>query len=377
MMNSCFPGALGRRDLPGLIFVTLTLALVTWSGVAGAAATRTTAQARHYAYVANFGGKSVSAYLIDAATGHLKWIGKATTGTVPSSIAVDPSGKYAYVANMNGSVSQYTIDPHGRLKPMSPATVASWEYALSVTVDPLGKYVYVANGSDTISQYIIGPHGRLKPMSPATVATGAKSLSIAVDPSGKYAYVVNYRGNSVSQYTIGSKGRLMPMSPTTVVAGRKPGFVTVDASGKYAYVANESGSVSQYAIGPKGRLSPMSPATVAAGSMPVSITVYPSGKYAYVANFGATNNDDGNLSQYRVGANGTLTPMTPPTVMAGVNPVAIAVAPSGRYAYVANFASDTISQYIIGPHGRLEQMRSATVGTDTNPRSICTTGPSK
>ncbi|MDA8089176.1 MAG: hypothetical protein M0Z61_02975, partial [Nitrospiraceae bacterium] len=74
-------------------------------------------------------------------------------------------------------------------------------------------------------------------------------------------------------------------------------------------------TVSQYRIGAGGALTPMTPATVAAGSGPYSVTVDPSGKYAYVTNAGGDA-----VSQYTIGAGGALTPMTPPTAAAGTTP---------------------------------------------------------
>ncbi|MGB5312575.1 MAG: hypothetical protein WBN38_10940, partial [Polyangiales bacterium] len=51
----------------------------------------------------------------------------------------------------------------------------------------------------------------------------------------------------------------------------------------FAYVANgTSGDVSQYSIGTDGTLSPLAPATVRAGEAPNSIAVAPSGTFAYV-----------------------------------------------------------------------------------------------
>jgi 6-phosphogluconolactonase (cycloisomerase 2 family) len=77
---------------------------------------------------------SVSTYVVDAAAGRLKYIGKVAAGTSPFSVAVDPSGRYAYVANLNSAnVSQYTIGANGALTPMATATVAAEASPRSVT----------------------------------------------------------------------------------------------------------------------------------------------------------------------------------------------------------------------------------------------------
>lgn len=58
-----------------------------------------------------------------------------------------------------------------------------------MAVDPTGRYAYVANhGASNVSQYTIGASGGLSPMTTATVATGAEPCSITVDGSGSYAY---------------------------------------------------------------------------------------------------------------------------------------------------------------------------------------------
>ena len=94
-----------------------------------------------------------------------------------------------------------------------------------------------------------------------------------------------------------------------VAAGTNCYSVTVDPDGKYAYVANSaSNTVSQYTIGADGSLTAMTPATVATGFYPIFITIDPTGKYAYVV-----NTDSDSISQYTIGANGSLAAMTPAT----------------------------------------------------------------
>ena len=50
-------------------------------------------------------------YTIDATTGALTSMGTIAAGTDPVSVAVDPSGKFAYVTNSGSNdVSMYTIN---------------------------------------------------------------------------------------------------------------------------------------------------------------------------------------------------------------------------------------------------------------------------
>ncbi len=340
-----------------------------------------------YAYVANQGG-TVSQYKIGL-DGALTAMSPATVESVSGEdaffITTDPSGKYAYVVNYTlgstvpGAVSQFTIGPKGALTPMSPASVGSGSQPSCIAVDPSGKYAYVTNSNDdTVSQYTIGSNGALTPMSTATVGTGSYPSSITVDPSGKYVYVTNEDGYNVYQYTIGSDGALTPMNPAYVwVAPNAPTSITVDPLGNYVYVTAYgdayAGSVSQYEIGPNGALTPSSnPPAVGAGGLPNSLTIDPLDKYAYVA-----NSWDGTVSQYTIGANGVLSAMTQPTVKAGGLDLSVTVAPSGKYVYVTDGDPNTVSQYKIGSNGALTPMNQSTVGAGLDPRSIVTVGIQK
>jgi 6-phosphogluconolactonase len=166
-------------------------------------------------------------------------------GTGANFIAIDPSGKYAYVANLNGnSISEYAIAANGTLSPLTPATVTTTN-PRSIAIDPKGPYVYVANGTSelnstvgqSVSQYTIAGTGALTPMTPATVAAGIGASSVTVDPTDQYVYVANRGsvspytpGSTVSQYVIGATGGLTPLGTATVAAGTAPAAVAVSTA---------------------------------------------------------------------------------------------------------------------------------------------------
>ena len=59
------------------------------------------------------------------------------------------------------------------------------------------------------------------------------------------------------------------------------------------------------------------------------LVVTPDQRFAYVSNYGATT-----VSQYAVGANGILTPLSPATVTVGASPYGMVVNPDGTRLYV-------------------------------------------
>lgn len=162
----------------------------------------------HFAYVTNALDNTVSVYEINVATGSWIFSGGVATGKKPGSVAVDPSGRFVYVVNTNdNSISQYTKDADGSLKPMMPATVDAGVAPNVIALHPSGKYAYVVNYNGSILQYSVGVNGSLVPMRPATAKAVIGSNAIKILPSGQYAYVTNYIGN-VSSFSIGTDGLL-------------------------------------------------------------------------------------------------------------------------------------------------------------------------
>ena len=337
-----------------------------------------------FAYVADrgcpdtFTGR-VSMFTIDPSTGALSSAGTPvdTGDFTTNSVAVDPSGKSVYVANEGtgdigdtaGSVSMYAINPATGALTSIGTPVASGDFGpASVAVDPTGKFAYVANtGSDadgaplfcgSVSTFgIDGSTGSLT-SSGIIFAPGAGPPSpgscspqwVAVDPTGKFAYVVNEGGltpTSVSMYQVDAMNGALTFTGVIAVAGRAVSL-TLAPSRKFAYVAdggsNSDGSpgvnISIYSVdGSTGALSSMG--TIAAGLFPRSIAIDPLGKFAYVANLGSND-----ISVYSInGTTGALTPIG--TTDAGLSPTSIIVHPSGKFAYVTNSGSNDISMYSI------------------------------
>lgn len=215
------------------------------------------------------------------------------------------------------AVSMFTVDScDGAFTPLSPASVGTGYSspqdmnAEEMVADPSGRFAYVANlvsnASDkaTISMYTIEPStGTLKATAPATVPTGFLPQGIAIDPSGRFVYTANSDDNTVSMFTINqTTGVLTPMSPATVAAGWSPGFVTIDPTGRHAYVSNrDDGTISMYNISQTtGVLTPMTPATVSGGpGGSFGVAIVPSGKFAYAPD---PDSIDNRVAEYTVDA---------------------------------------------------------------------------
>jgi DNA-binding beta-propeller fold protein YncE len=314
--------------------------------------------AGRFAYVANGDSADVSGYRIDSTTGALTPIpGSPVPAEVgPRSVAVDPRGRFVYVTSTGsvvppllGNVSGYTINStSGELTPVpgSPFPLPEGWVPQSVAVDPSGRFVYLANrsgfpsGSDNVSGYTIASTtGALTPITGSPFPAGLGPSSVAVDPSGTFAYVANlgsespFGGGNVSGYTINStSGALTPIPGSPFPAGSVPDSVAVDPSGRFAYVANSfvfvgGNSVSGYTIdSTSGALTPISGSPFPAGLVPKSVAVDPSGRFAYVANGGRFPRP-GNVSAFTIDSTtGSLTPIPGSPFPTGATPVSVAVA---------------------------------------------------
>jgi 6-phosphogluconolactonase (cycloisomerase 2 family) len=343
-----------------------------------------------FVYVANSNSNNVSGYRIDAATGALTPISGSpfAAGLTPFSVAVDPTGKFAYVANegdnegKGGNVSAYTIDPTtGALTAISGSHGDAGLAPISVVVDPTGKFAYVANSiSNTVSGYTIDPTtGALTTISGSPFTTGYFPASIAVEPTGRFAYVANFGDNNVSAYTINpATGALTPISGSPFTAGSNPFSVAVNPTGKFAYVANTySNNVSGYRIDPTtGALTAIAGSPFAAGSQPGSVTVDPTGKFAYVANTDNVNPSSG-VSAYTIDpTTGALTAISGSPFPAALDPISVAVDPTAKFAYVANFVSFNVSAYTIDPNtGALTAISGSPFAAGSYPHSVAVARP--
>jgi DNA-binding beta-propeller fold protein YncE len=235
-----------------------------------------------------------------------------------------------------------------------------WAHALSAHAASLYTTI---NSNATVQQFDIGTGGLLASKSPPTVSTGAAPDGITINQTGTSLY--NPGGGSVSQFDVGAGGLLAAKSPPSVVSGGGA-RIGISPDGGSLYVPNGT-TVGQFDVGAGGLLTPKAPATVAAGSTPLAVAVSPDGKSAYVANTGSNS-----ISQYDIGASGALTPKSTPTVATGATPVWISISPDGKSVYTPSYGvgNTTVSQFDVGAGGLLTPKSTPTVTVGASPAGI-------
>ena len=130
--------------------------------------------------------------------------GRGTTG-----IAVDPGEHFIYTANTTDyTVSAFTINTGGVLTGIvgSPYFLATGAAPSTLAVDTTGKFLYVATtGSPTgiwgfsISS-VPGSAGELTPVTGSPFSLSVGNLFMVMEPRGQFFYIGNHAGN-ISGYT--------------------------------------------------------------------------------------------------------------------------------------------------------------------------------
>jgi DNA-binding beta-propeller fold protein YncE len=338
-------------------------------------------------------------------------------GTNPRSVAATPSGKFLYVANSgSGDVSAYTIAATGALTPIdcgggtgcNGAKFTAGGSPTSLIVDSTGNFVYVANRGAIVAFAIHASTGVLLRLgcgggagcSGSDFAAGVDPFAIAADPLGRYVYVANLSGGDLGGNV--SAFRMNPVtgalsktacvgaagvcSGSNYVSGVAPFAIAVDPTGSFVHAVTQpsttTGTFSSVAaftinaadgallranctnLGFGPACSANIPENFTVGGNPSAVGTAPSGKFVYAATTTGVSayslNPDSTLDRIDCGGGPGCNALDFGT---GVNGVGIAFDTAGGYAYVLNLISDGVAVFTI----------NATTGVLT--RVDCGAGP--
>ena len=391
------PHKLGSTGV-SILLVLATLAACGGGGGGGDGGGSTAAPPRSnvaglvYVRTSDLSG-DVSAYTIDASTGALSpAVSRAIARGFSIPSTSDPSGRFAYVLNYGtGKIFAYAIDPEtGEFSEVagSPFGAGTPSHSSSfLTVDPSGKFAYVANYR-TVSVYAINTStGALSEIAGSPFAVGlpvetdVPENHVSIDPSGKFAYVA-HQGDSIWAYALNaSTGALseIPGSPFATGIGSRPYHVTFEPLGRFAYAVRTGGvpSLLAYSVnGATGALSEVagSPFEVKAfpDSLGLHLSFHPSGRFAYVVSINARNYSTSTVAVYAINAdNGALSEVPGSPFTARQYPQSVTVDPSGKFAYVGNRLDASVSAYTINPaSGVLSEIAGSPFAAGNLPESV-------
>lgn len=174
------------------------------TGISGVAQDLTVDPFGHYVYATFTGaaGVEVAGYSRDQTTGALTALPNSpfgnTGGNDSQGIRITPSGAFAVIANSStNNVSVMSVAAAtGTLTDIAGSPFAAGANPLAIAVDPTSKFAFVANeGDNTLSAYMMDSGGNLTAISGSPFAVGGQPQGVTVDPSGKFVYVATADGN--------------------------------------------------------------------------------------------------------------------------------------------------------------------------------------
>jgi 6-phosphogluconolactonase (cycloisomerase 2 family) len=357
---------------------------------AGSSGTLVLHPGRRFLYVVNGGGgNSISAFAI-ADSGALSLVSGSpfAAGTGPSSMTVHPSGRFAFVVAAAAKlVYVYSIAAAtGALTEVVDYRIATGAGPGAFNLNSGGRFAYVPNAGDgSVSGYSVDQStGKVTAVPGSPVAT-----SIALQgrglfhPSGRFLYIdgTGVSGSAVAAFSIDPQsGALTPLSGSPYVTGVAAAALSMDPAGKLMYVATRSpadtGSIAMFRIDPTTGSLIVLASSIALTPAPTSLSVDPSGKFVYAA-----SSSSNQLYSFSVDATtGALIPLArSPIIRTGERPSLLSVESSrgrvtpsvfaSKFAYVANFADNTISQYLINAQGMPAEVGPA-FAASSGPRSL-------
>jgi DNA-binding beta-propeller fold protein YncE len=197
-----------------------------------------------------------------------------TTGSFPTAAAIDPAGKFLYVAFTYqlgyttalpgpGGVSVFPINADNSLG--TPVTVNVGRNPMGVVANT--KFAYVIDQDSATTQNLLGfsvnaTNGSLTPLAGVTInpgnvvstgyASGTMPAGIIEDSALAHLYVTDQTGNQIIGYSVAASG--VPSQVGTAKTEAAPIGMAIDASGKYLYVANSTaGTIGGYTFGSNGQ----------------------------------------------------------------------------------------------------------------------------
>ncbi len=362
----------------GALTAVLTEGLVGQAGGGLVSFTTSSAPVKYtptFAYITNSGNNSITEYNITGG-GLTQLKGSPITDTNgPQASVATPDDEFFYTGNTNGSISEYSIGKTGALKKLtgSPITGLTNPVALAARiVDTVScgpyNWVYAADPTaNVLDVYNFDPTtGALTPSDTGQGTGGNGPDAIAVDPFGAFTLLVNTGSDDfyIGQPCVGFL--------SSVGTGTSPVAMLIDPSNQFVYVANSGdGTVSGYALTlASPYLTPLSGSPWTVGTTPSALVTDPWGSYLYVANSGSDT-----ISAFTIDPlSGALTAISGTFPTAG-SPSALAVSNNGNLLYVTDKDIGELQQFTINADGTLTSAGGGGVGTA--PTSVTTIGTYK
>jgi 6-phosphogluconolactonase len=310
----------------------------------------------------------INQYAVDYDSGALTTIGTpVAAGNDPVALVPSPNGLFIYVINhLDSTVQEFAVQGDGSLVSKNIYKI-NGTLPTSIAIDPTGKFLYVTFTYQTgYSATTPGPGGvAIFPVnsdnslgSVSTVNVGNNPVGVSVSYFNHFVYVLDQEPSPAATILGFSQnattGALTPIAGTTIttVAGKTvatgyaagviPSAIAEEPTARFVYVTDQAANqLIGYVVQTNGSLVPMVNGPFAAGLFPVNLTIDPRGRLLYIVNYNA-NSVQGYAIDTATGTPSNAVGAFGTTV--GTGPSCVAIDPAlGVYLYTSNFLDNTIS----------------------------------
>jgi 6-phosphogluconolactonase len=273
-----------------------------------------------------------------------------------SGIALDPSGQFAYVSGgfgLPGRLCGFMIDPVTQawtpVTPPGAKPAAVGTNPRTVAIEPSGRFVYVAGDlNGTISGFAIDPvTGVPTPLPGSPFATGGElPIPVVIDRSGRFMYVGQSAGSfdgSIAVFAINATTGVLshiPGSPFPNAANfGRIAALALSPDGRFLFTGGSA--LATYAVNP----GTGAPTRIASRSgYYYGLAVDPTGRFLF-----GPDDTDGLLKGFSIAADGALAPAGQPQKIGSVTRATTAIVSAADLVYVGNAATGDIYGFRINP----------------------------
>lgn len=276
-------------------------------------------------------------------------------------LAFSDDNEWLFAVNAgSNSISSFKVGNNGELTLMSTAnTKGTTPVSLSVH----NKLLYVLNrGTDNISGFSIGGNGELSYITGSTQALSGSAVDapqVAITPDGNWVVVTEKATNMLGAFRIKNDGSVNPGKFSNAAAPTPFGF---DFSRGYMIVSNAvggaagAGSASSHIIKNDGSIKSINGAVANQQGAPCWVATTKYGRFAYVANTASNT-----VSSYYVSPFGTLYLIHAQAGNTDPGAADLVVTKDNGYVYVLTSGAHTINGFRRRPLGKLESTSASEV----------------
>jgi DNA-binding beta-propeller fold protein YncE len=297
----------------------------------------------------------------------------------PTNLAVTPDQRLALVASAlkseKGADGAWKSVPSDELHvvdlvarpPKLIRTIKVGSQPSGLSIDPTGRFALVAN-RDGKSISVLKIDGQDVTVT-STVPLGDSVTSVAITPDGKRALATKFAAHKVAMLSIGADGKVT-YDGRDLPVGLFPWTITVSPDGTRALVTNiganaaSDGNAKTISVIDLKRDPVRVVQYVSVGDAPEGVSFSPDGKQAAVTVLQGSydaprgswwRNEVGLLTLLRVAADGV---SVGASTTVGAFPEGVAFSADSRFVYVGNFASSTLSILAVDADGRVTSQKT-------------------